>query len=174
MSDRVLFELGGLSISSIEGNAGFSQQYEVIGGFTTLRMKSGAAKKQSHWTKLRTIIQCSGWIPDGLVNIDYSQELTLKCGVARAVTGSSNVINVPSARRSDSGYTPIGEALNNGVWESRSISWATDEATVSTSAGDTRYRVKYWPELTVVCDPPQEDYNEVEQIFTWSLVAEEV
>lgn len=167
------FVLGGIEVP-VRAIDNFRQQYQELGGRAVLRKADGSALVQQRWTKLRTTLSGDGPLPHGLSNLDLSAALTLKCAAERAVTSSSNVITVPAARRSDSGYEPVGYAIVNKLPVVTAISWNVNEATLTTVAGATAYQVRYFPELSVVIPlgGMQEQFDEMAATWSWSIEAE--
>jgi hypothetical protein len=166
-------ELGGVVIPLLAGVA-LEQTYEEIGGFAMLRMMSGAAVQQQHWTRISTRIGGSGIVPPGLATLDFSQAMTLKCIASRSVCSASNVIALPASRRAD--YAPIGHAtLASGQHQPTAVSLVGNTATLTAVAGATGYLVLYWPQLSVVVTArPREQRDIASGRTSWELTAEEV
>lgn len=157
----------------------FSQSYTPITGSVLLRMQNGAGVKQTHWEKIGTNISCSGIIPPGMTEIDYSRSYILRCGAKRGVTSSSPNIAVPADRRSDTGYEVKGYAFTpdgqgRGDWVETPVTMVVDVAQLTPVAGATLYKAYYWPELTVFSNEPPVDTNVHGAEYSWSLEAEEV
>lgn len=148
-----------------------SQSFEEFGGVSTLRMMNGAAIRQTNWRKLKTTITCEGMIPPGLHGLDWTQTNTVKCGVTRSISSTSNVIVIPGARRSD--YLPTAKALLNGMWVDTPVSIATNTATCTVVPGAVSYMVEYYPELSMFLDPPQLTYDRTAGRYSWSITGEE-
>lgn len=165
-------EIGGLVIP-VEAAGDIEQTFETIGGSTLLRMMNGAAKKQTHWRKLRTRISGAGWTPPGLAGLDYDVPLLLKSCASRALQSTGNVIAVPAARRTDSGYTPTGFAIVAGRYVPTPLSLASNTATLTAVTGAQGYGVRYWPELTVYAEF-SESNRAMGASWSWQLTAEEV
>lgn len=164
--------LGGVEVPRAAGLR-ISQSYEAIGGFTVLRMMSGAALKQTHWVKLRTSIKGDGWIPAGLQGIDYSGPLSLACIGPRAINSSSAEIILPAARRADA--PPFAFAiLGNGSLANTDSSLAGDTLTITPVAGAAGYSAHYFPLLSVIAAAPTENYDASGRLVGWELSAEEV
>ncbi len=174
------FEIGGLKIAT-EAVLGFEQVYEPMAGAARLRLMSGAAVQQVWWRKLRTVLSGDGWWPPGLDGLDYDATLTLLCAVPRTLQAASNVIALPAARRTDTGYTPQGYALVRGASPQvgggdlvpTTLGLAGDVATLGTVAGAIGYHVAYWPALTVWADPPTVSGDVASATHRWTLTAEE-
>ena len=167
-------ELGGL-VLPVGAAHELEQTYEPFGGWALLRMMSGAGIKQTHWAKLRTKVSGGGVAPPGLQALDYSAPMTLKCAAVRAIASASNVIVLPAARRTDTGYEPYGLAqLSGGDLVYASCSLAGDTATLGIVAGAVAYLAHYWPQLTVIADPPAEHMDVRGAAPGWDLTAEEL
>lgn len=165
-------EIGGLVIS-VQAAGDISQTFEQIGGFTLHRMLNGAGVPQSHWRKLATTISGSGWVPAGLSGLDYDATHVLKSVAARSLQATGNVITVPTARRTDSGYEPTGYAIVNGRYVPTPLVLVTNTATLTTVAGAQGYGVRYWPQITVHARFT-EDTRMVGAGWSWRIEAEEV
>lgn len=166
------FELGGIVIP-VGAALGITQRIEVIGGRTRLRFANGAGLNVVAWEKLRITISGQGWCPLGLQSLDYAAPLTLKCGAPRNITGSGPVITLPAARRTDTGYQPYAWAHTPRGPQNTPVTLAGNVATCTTVANAVAYTVMYYPQLTVLCDPPTEDFDTATGIAAWELVAEE-
>jgi hypothetical protein len=166
-----LFELGAVQVP-LAASLGLQQSYEPLGGYTLLRLMSGAAVKQQHWLKLRTNISADGWIPDALQALDYSASMTLKCVAPRAVVSASNTIVLPAARRSDA--APFGFAvMADGSLRDTPGSLAADTLTLAVVSGAIRYVAHYYPQLTVFAEPPSTRFDVAGASAGWVLTAEE-
>lgn len=166
--------LGGIEIPLLAGNE-VRQSYEVIGGVARRRMLNGAALQQTHWTKLRTTISGTGWLPDGLAALSYASSLTLRCAAPRSIRSASNVITLPTARRTDTGYAPTGFAIPTGGASAvaTSCTVVSHVATLGVVSGTAWYEVRYWPELTVYATPPSVQFDRNRGEWAWSIEAEE-
>lgn len=167
------FELAGIEVP-VFSVINFNQTYSQIGGETVLRMQSGTAIKQVHWSKIATTITGSGTIPPGLLGLDYSVSMVLKCAAKRAYTSVSNVITLPAARRTDPEHAPRGFGMVDRELVATTISIVGDDATMGGVAGAQYYVVHYWPQLTVFASPPEEAMDINGAANNWSLEAEEV
>lgn len=158
----------------------FSQSYTVVSGAVVNRMMNGQGVKQTHWEKLATDIQCSGVIPPALGEINFKDSYLMRCGAKRAISSTSSNIDLPTTRRSDTGYEPTGwaylEDTNTGVgfWQESSTVLVVNTLQITPVAGATVYRAYYWPEFFVFSDPPSEQADVHGGDWSWSLTAEEV
>lgn len=163
------FKLGGVEIP-LEANIGFKQTYSDVQKKTIHRMMDGTAAPQGTFSKLKTALTGSGYSVHGLDGLDYSAALTLKCAEPRSIGSASNVIVIPSERRSDAGYEPMGIAIiNNRRVFTGIASVSVNQYTVETRAGATAYQVAYYPQLEVIAHRPESQGG-----LTWRIEAEEV
>ena len=164
--------IGGIEIP-VNASHVLNQSYTPVQATNRLRMSNGALKQQSSWSnKLSTDISSDGIMPAGLQMLDYSQSIIIKCVAERAVSSTSNVITVPSARRAD--YGVKGRALVGNNWQTTAVSLSTDEATLTTVTDATLYQAIYWPELVCFCDPPGETRGVRSADYGWTLTGEEI
>lgn len=164
----------GTAIIEVPQALQFSQTYEEFGGVNTLRMADGSAVRQSNWSKLRTTLSGEGFVPPGLAGITWKTQQTLKCGIARAIQSSNNVIAIPAARRTDAGYEVKGYALKDGMWRPSPVEVVSNTATVTAVSGAVAYMVEYFPQFTAFIEAPQTDFNRTTGTFRWTINAEEI
>lgn len=165
-------EIGGLVIP-VQAAGDIEQSFETIGGSALLRMLNGAGMKQTHWRKLKTTISGSGWTPPGLAGLDYTAPLTIKSCASRAVQAAGNVIAVPSARRTDTGYAPSGYAIVEGRYVPTPLVLVSNTATLTAVSGAQGYGVRYWPQLSVYAEF-RESNRPAASSWSWSIEAEEI
>lgn len=129
----------------------FDQEYETVSAESFVRTADGSGVLRTLWSgKLRTVISGKGWAPSALINLATGQSHTMKCAMLLSVDGANTSITIPSARRTDSGHTPIGYALIGDSFVETPIIDITDNVcTLTAVSGATAYRVDYWPELVV-------------------------
>jgi len=169
------FTLGGIDVP-FRAALGHTQQIETLGASVTRRTISGGAIKQTVWRgKKRITLAGTGWAPVGVDEIDYTGQLTLKCAIPVAVRSNAASITLPTTRRSDSGYEPIGRAhLASGEEVETSVALVGDVATCSTVSGAVSYAVWYWPQFIVFADEPTQTGDAGAAEFGWQIVCEEV
>ena len=167
----VALEIGSVVIPGY-ASLGLEQVYEPLEGAAVLRATDGTAVKQTAWSKLRTVITGTGWIPEGLATIDWSVAQTMKGAAPRSVWSTSNVIAVPAARRSDVAVRGFG--IVDGVPVETTVSMSGDTATLTTVSGATSYYALYWPEFQAFFSPPQQQIDVTGAAVRWRLVGEEV
>lgn len=165
------FILGGVEVTR-DAAWELTQDYSPVEGGRALRRKaSGAAFLQTAWAKVRTVLRGSGRVPEGLDGLDYTSSMTLQCMAPRSIRSASNVIALPSSRRTD--WAPHGYAIVDGRSVRTSITIATDTATLATVSGASGYVVAYYPVMTVYASPPVKTFNGRGGMIGWEITAEE-
>lgn len=147
----------------------YQQTYGSIGGYAIHRMMSGRAVKMTNWSKLTTTISGSGRIPPGLQALDYSQEMTLKCGASLSHMTNALSVSLPP-NRSDGIYVPYAYAWKDDAWTAADV---TIGGVITPVAGASKYLVCYFPEISVVVNPPDISHDFGNMTTGWSLTAEE-
>lgn len=159
-------------VPPVEAMINFQQTYESLGRPNVKRKVSGAALALVNVlnTKIKTTLRAEGYSVLGWSQLSLGLSYVLKCAKPQEVQSASNIIAIPSSRRTDAGYLPVGIAI---VGSRRQFSPATltgtDEYTVTTVSGATAYQVAYYPEITVIITEFKREGK-----FGWSLTAEEV
>ena len=150
------------------------QSYESIQGVSRDRTADGTLRQREIWAgKIRTIITGGGNAPSGIQEIDTSGSYTIHCIKPLSINSASNVINIPASRRSDAGSHPFGFAIIGDEMIETAVSMAVNEATLTAVAGADGYQVRWFPVITVMSDPVQEDLARGSG-FGWMIEAEEV
>jgi len=168
------FSLGGIMVPFV-ASQDFSQTFEDIDGKHRRRKMDGTLFTQDQWTKLRTRLTGNGWLPYGLSGLDYATNMVLMCAAPRSITGTGgtpHVIDIPAARRSDSGYVAYGVAVVDNVWQKPGDNIVTNTMTISTVSGADYYMAIYYPQITVQADY-QEMFDQSSGVWRWSLNCEE-
>lgn len=173
MSVRQLI-INGISVP-VWSTFDLSQTYERIQAAWRPRFLDGGAKQRIAYSgKLRTTIAGSGLIPPGISGLNFDNSYVLSCVAPHSIISTIATIDIPAARRTDSGSTPYGRALVGDNWVDTEVSMGGNTATLTTVANATAYQVVYFPEITVFSDPPTEDKPKHGPVYGWSLTAEEV
>ena len=180
------FDLGGIKVSP-QGALTFSQSYAAEESAQVTRLAGGGAIKDVSWSKLSVTTTGTGRYPPGLDSLDYSQSMVMKCAQPREVTGASNVLTLPAARRTDVGFVPVafalvtpsgGDAMLDPRWQPAEVALAGDVATVTVASGALAYQAWYWPQITVFASPPVADWSGQPagsgHPYSWTLEAREV
>lgn len=170
------FVLEGIEIPLVAGNSFTDYQYSTRRSESLLPMADGSLRKQVYAgtiPKLSVSITSSGMaMPSGLLGLDLTQQLLLKCGALRSIASSSNAIAIPVNRRSDAGYEPKGYASVGLDKVETTILIADDVATLGVVPGATSYRVDYYPEVYVFA-VLEENVDTQQAVFGWSLNCQE-
>ena len=143
--------LGGIEIpllASLDHNVSDSsarrETIHPMGDGSNLKQVYAGTQKKGQFT-----LDCQGVIPPGLDGLDTTGALVLQLASERSITSSSNVIALPTTRRTDSGYEPWGRAIVGNECRETSISVVADVATLGVVAGAELYQVLWYPKLTV-------------------------
>lgn len=153
----------------------FSQDYSDISAVSTSRTMNGSAIIQGTYKKLKTTLSGAGTIPPGLSSLDVFIPHTLKCAAPRCIPSDTNIIILPSSRRTDAGYEPFGIAIKDGESYKVDVSLDGNIATLDILEGAQGYNVFYVPQITVSVKPmTNENTNLRTKNSSWSLECEEV
>lgn len=167
------FELGGITVpilSCLE----FSQTYELVGGSVMHRMQSGRAVKQTHFTKLKTVLSGQGWVPAGLDGLNFNEPLLLKCAAPRTISSCISKIVLPAERRSDAGFEPKGFALICGQLIEIPINIKANIAMLDAVPEAVCFQIQYYPELSIFAELSYIQGNTVRGDFSWAMICEEI
>lgn len=160
----VLPKVNGIELTKAAAD-GLSQSYTETPKFV-VRTMDGTAKAQQVFRKIETNISGSGYMLTGWEGLDFSSSVTLSCCEARTIGSLSNVITIPSARRSD--VSPRGFAIVDGVRVSTPVNLVGDVATLTVVGGATQYIIGYYPEFSAFVEITQNGRQ------SWTLTAREV
>jgi hypothetical protein len=160
--------------------AELSQSYTPLRARMVSRFASGTAVVRESWAgKLATDLRGAGPIPVGLLGLDYSAAMTIKCVGEYAIgPQSSNVfVGVTANRRSDTGAAPYGRALVGNQWVLTPVTWGTgadiNKATLTTVGSATVYQLIIYPSFSAIVDPPTQEWEWTIGDYSWSIHAEE-
>ena len=165
--------IGGIEIP-FESSHVINQSYSPLGASNVLRMADGSGFKQTAWfgkTKIET--SGTGKLPLPLRGLDYESQIVMECVEPLTEYSASNVITLPTARRSD--VSILGFATVSGRAVKSAVSISGDVATVTSVANATGYHVIYYPKFTVFLSRPNEDDTARSlSSRSWSIEAVEV
>lgn len=165
--------VGGIEIP-IQASHTFNQTYKSLQARERRRFLNGDLWQRKTWGgKLETTIQASGIMPSGFQEVDFDNPVVIACVEALGINSVSNIIVLPAARRADAGSEPLGFAIVGGVIVPTTINVVVDTATLGVVAGASQYQARYFPLITCMADPPEEDLSRG-SAYGWSLTAEEV
>mgnify|MGYP001627645663 FL=1 len=140
-------------------------------GSSVLRMSDGAGVKQTHWQKMQGTISGQGWMPPGLVGLDYSLPLELRSTKVEAIGGTGLAYTLTSTPRPD--VAPWGLALVGRDWVPTACSVEDGVATLTALAGATRYRTCWLPVFSVFCERPSENQDSSGNTHSWQTTWQE-
>ncbi len=148
------------------------QSLSPVPSRTIRRLQNGAAVSMANFRKLQTTITGSGFYPAGLDAVDWLQPITVHCVQRQSIRSASNIIALPTARRTDSGYTPDAGAIVGGELVPSPVSITDHVATITPVAAATGYLVQYFPILTIFADlETAEDIDG--RVISWTINGEE-
>jgi hypothetical protein len=148
------------------------QTYSPVEPGVVLRKADGSAIKQvPSWSKLKTEISGSGWLPEGLSGVDFSDSVVVDCVGQRSITSDSNAIAISDTVRPD--VDPWGIAFVNGHWVDVGSSWAGGTLTIDVISAATLYQARWFPRLTLLCSEPATETDHNNATYGWTLTGEE-
>lgn len=160
--------LGGIPVSLVTGEPVTS--YGYAGGRTDVILSEGTPIPMRSFTKRLITISGSGWVSTGLDALDWDAYHLLLCPKPLRVSGTTTALTLTSDPRPD---VPVkAQALVGEQWVDTSVSLADRVATVSAVAGASVYTVTWFPQYTVLCEPPPEDYGS--GAVGWQIICREV
>jgi len=183
---------GGTTVTiPVHGSTELSQSYTDLRAQTLYRYLSGGAAVRRSWSgKIRTEVQGRGLVPEGLSAVcSATGTVTISCVGHRSIRSASNVITIPSARRTDltittkAGTAATGKSWYARTWDGDVYATATGTTasgtghnivTITLATGETHagYEVVYLPKLVGYAELRSDEYQQ-NQGFGWSLVVEE-
>lgn len=167
--------IGGITVHRL-ASLDFQQSYENIGPTKLQRLGDGSGLIQSHgWSKLATSISCAGWAPEGLEGLDWKAAagVSIACVKPRSIRSASNVITIPSARRSD--HAVLGFACVGDELVSSPVVVVSHVATITTVSGATGYLVEWLPLITCFSEAGvRTNYDSNGNVYGWTLDAEQL
>lgn len=151
----------------------YSETIERVGGFVLLRTVLGSAKRQHNWAKHRITISGTGPLPSSLLELDHTVSHTLKLATPVSINSLSNVIALPSARRSDVAVEGYAYTDVDGYLVETPVMVTVDTATLTVVPGAVGYKAVYWPQFTVFVDPPGLSADRRGFDYQWTMNCEE-
>lgn len=150
-----------------------TQSYEPIGGETILRTVSGAGIKQWTYDKTRITTSGSGWVPSGLLGLDFTVTHDVYCIVPETLVAdfSTRSAEILVGYRTDSGHVPYGlaQTQNGDTVEVAVTVDANNIATAAATTGAVSYQIGYYPLFACWLMRPSRSGPD----YSWELVAEE-
>ncbi|RMC99558.1 hypothetical protein EAY64_07230 [Aquitalea palustris] len=147
-----------------------NQTYEQLGGRQLFRARTGKARLQSHWSKVKTVLSGSGWHVMPFAGIDQTAVHTLDCVTARALQGHLPLFTLPAIRQD---IPPRGFAVVGGELVPTHAVLAGTVLTLNPVANADSYVCWYWPRLTGYLTAVSDQGDPRSLNYTWSLTLEE-
>jgi hypothetical protein len=152
------------------------QSYEDIVSAELLRLGNGDGLIQTaDWGKIRTTINCSGWLSSGLNGINWKDPagVAIACVEPRSIIAVDNIISIPGTIRDDHPVTAFALIGNEEV--PTEVSVLENTATLVEVDDATAYMVRWLPVLTCFCAGGiRSSYTTSGNEFSWSLNGEEL
>lgn len=162
--------IGGRVLSLEARLQAFSQQYEPLTARSILRSANGSAHIQQRWSRLKTTLSGSGWVPAGLADLPTAEPLELHCAAARMLQAAGPQIGLPAFRTD---IPPVGYALRQGHRVPVQMNVQNGIALLTPLAGADAYEVAFWPILNVFAE--YHDSGDIRNSsYSWSLSCEEI
>lgn len=154
-----------------------SQSYEDATTRDIIEMGDGGVRIQTYGDeKLRSTIRGTGRIPPALMQVDYSTPMIVSCiqKMTIDVDALTTSVDLPVARRSDAGSTPIALAFfaDSRRVVKTDVSMVGNTANITPVANAVGYEVAWWPELLCAVTKPTIDHS-AGSLFEWSMTLRE-
>jgi hypothetical protein len=175
----------------VHGAVDLQQTYTELRARTILRKADGGAVLRQSWSgKLRTEISGKGLVPPGLQALcSTTGTVTVSCAALRSVRSASNVITIPSARRTDlaittkAGASATGKSWYARQWDGDRYATATgttasgtghNVVSITLASGEAHdsYEVLYAPKFTGYAELTADNFVQNDG-WSWQLVVEE-
>ena len=160
--------LGGIPVTLETGEP--LHRYGYVGGRTDVTLSGGKPVPMRSFDKRLITISGSGWVSTGLDALNWDAYHTLQCAVPLRVSGSGTTLTLTADSRPDE---PVqAHALVGDTWVPTAVSMAGRVGTITPVTGATLYTLTWYPQFTVLCEPPEEDYGG--GAVGWQLICREV
>lgn len=159
--------LGGIPVSLVTGEPVTS--YAYAGGRTDVVLSGGTPIPMRSFTKRLITISGSGWVSTGLDALDWDAYHLLLCPTPLRVSGVTTTLTITSDVRPD--VAVKAQALVGERWVDTPVSMTGRVATVTAVTDATLYTVTWFPQFTVLCEPPPEDYGN--GAVDWQIICRE-
>lgn len=143
-----------------------------LGGPAVVRLSQGKGVQMTHWSKVSISIAGSGFMPPGLLGIDYSKPLEVRLTKVESIVGRHLEYQLTSTPRPD--FEPWAEGLVGYDWVRTEVSRSGLAVTVVPVPGASHYRVCWMPVFTVSGRRPQEDGDDATNTHNWRFDCEEL
>jgi len=160
--------LGGIPVSLHTGEPAHS--YGYVGGRTDVTLSGGTPVPMRSFTKRLITISGSGWVSTGLDALNWDAYHFLLCAVPLRVSGIDSTLTITADSRPDE---PVrAQALVGEDWVSTDVSMVGRVGTITPVAGASVYTLTWFPQFTVLCEPPEEGYGS--GAVDWQIICREV
>ncbi|MCC5809855.1 MAG: hypothetical protein JJU06_05730 [Ectothiorhodospiraceae bacterium] len=149
------------------------QSYEPLGGVARFRLSDGTLVQQTHWRRLRTLIQGTGWVPPGLDLLDYDSPVIIDCINPRSVWTPATAVVIPGAVRPDADLV-VHAVLGTDDYVQTEAVLDAGTATITPVPDAQQYLLRWYPRLTCYLDRPEDALDAAGADWDWQLTAEEI
>jgi len=160
--------LGGIPVSLHTGEP--SHVYGYVGGRTDVTLSSGTPVPMRSFTKRLITVSGAGWVSTGLDALDWDAYHLLQCAVPLRVSGVATTLTITADSRPDKPV--LAQALVGEDWVSTSVSMTGRVGTITPVTGASVYTLTWFPQFTVLCEPPEEGYGS--GAVDWQIICREV
>jgi hypothetical protein len=160
--------LGGIPVTLETGEP--QHLYSYAGGRTDVRLSQGKPVAMRSFTKRLITISGTGWVSTGLDSLNWDNYHILQCAVPLRVSGSSSSLTITADSRPDEPV--LAQALVDGQWVGASVAMTGRVGDITPVTGATMYTLTWYPQFTVLCEPPDEGYGS--GAVDWQIICSEV
>jgi hypothetical protein len=160
--------LGGIPVTLETGEP--QHLYSYAGGRTDVRLSQGKPVAMRSFTKRLITISGSGWVSTGLDSLNWDEYQVLQCSAPLRVSGSSVSLTITADSRPDEPV--LAQALVDGHWVFTPVTMTGRVGQITPVTGATMYTLTWYPQFTVLCEPPDEGYGS--GAVDWQITCSEV
>jgi hypothetical protein len=160
--------LGGIPVTLETGEP--QHLYSYAGGRTDVRLSKGKPVAMRSFTKRLITISGSGWVSTGLDSLNWDEYQVLQCSAPLRVSGSSVSLTITADSRPDEPV--LAQALVDGHWVFTPVTMTGRVGQITPVTGATMYTLTWYPQFTVLCEPPDEGYGS--GAVDWQITCSEV
>lgn len=160
--------LGGIPVTLVTGEP--LHRYGYVGGRSDVTLSGGTPIPMRSFSKRLITISGSGWVSTGLDALDWDAYHLLQCAAPLRVSGASTTLTITADTRPDEDV--LAQALVGEAWVSTPVVMAGRVGEINPVAGASMYTLTWYPQFTVLCEPPDEDFGGGS--VGWQVVCREV
>jgi hypothetical protein len=165
------FRIGGIPIELPQAVNLSMDTPAPSGGFTDLRMGSGAPRRIARWARIKSTISFDGYLPAGLSDLDWTIPQTVQYPMPRSAYSTTNEKELPANRRTD--CPPEAVAWVGGFPRPTPVTMNVNMAVASPFSNATGYTFSWWPEFSALVTI-SESGDRTKGTFQYHIEIEEV